>query len=123
MFNMYGPSGTIQKLDAFCVLPVNIFNEKFFIFLWFWYIILAVITGLGLIYRIVTLIVPRVRRYTLFYKGGRLPGDFERQLGLVFNRCNIGDWFVLSLIGENVDQWTFSALIQDLYAQIQGKTA
>ncbi len=25
---MYGPSGTIQKLDGLCVLPINVLNEK-----------------------------------------------------------------------------------------------
>lgn len=123
LFRMYGPSGTIQRYDAFCVLPVNIFNEKFFLFLWFWYIILAVITGLGLIYRIVTLFVPKVRRFILYFQGGRILGDFERQLSVVFNRCNIGDWFVLTLIGDNINQWAFTALIQGLGAHIQGKTA
>jgi hypothetical protein len=26
--DMYGPSGTIQKLDGLCVLPINVLNEK-----------------------------------------------------------------------------------------------
>lgn len=123
LFKMYGPSGTLQRLDAFCVLPVNIFNEKFFLFLWFWYIILAAITGLGVIYRVITLLVPKARRYILYLKGGRILGDFEKHLRVVFNSCNISDWFVLTLIGENIDQWTFTAVIQDLGAHIQGKTA
>ena len=43
-FEKYGGSGTIQNFDALCVLGMNIINEKIFIFLWFWYIMLAVIT-------------------------------------------------------------------------------
>ena len=35
-FYRQGPTGTIQNRDALCVLPVNIFNEKIYIFLWFW---------------------------------------------------------------------------------------
>ena len=35
-FYRQGPSGTMQNRDALCVLPVNIFNEKIYIFLWFW---------------------------------------------------------------------------------------
>ena len=35
-FFKYGPSGTVQTHDAICVLPVNIVNEKLYIFLWFW---------------------------------------------------------------------------------------
>jgi hypothetical protein len=27
IFNKFGPSGTVQRRDAMCVLPVNIINE------------------------------------------------------------------------------------------------
>ena len=43
-FEKYGGSGTIQNFDALCVLGMNIINEKIFIFLWFWYIMLAIVT-------------------------------------------------------------------------------
>ena len=35
-FHKYGPSGTVMKHDGLCVLPLNIINEKIYIFLWFW---------------------------------------------------------------------------------------
>lgn len=43
-FQKYGPSGTIQRHDAQCILPINIINEKIYVFLWFWFCILSVIT-------------------------------------------------------------------------------
>jgi hypothetical protein len=36
----FGPSGTIQRIDALCILPQNIVNEKIFVFLYFWMLIL-----------------------------------------------------------------------------------
>lgn len=56
-FHKYGASGTIQKLDALCVMALNVVNEKIFVFLWFWYVVLAVVTVLALIWRITTLIL------------------------------------------------------------------
>lgn len=39
-FHKFGPSGTVQKHDSLCVLPLNIVNEKTYIFIWFWYLLL-----------------------------------------------------------------------------------
>ena len=52
-FHKFGPSGTVEKFDGLCVLPLNIINEKIYVFLWFWFIILTVITGMQVIYRFV----------------------------------------------------------------------
>lgn len=38
LFRKYGPSGSIQSFDALCVLPLNVINEKIYIFLWFWFL-------------------------------------------------------------------------------------
>lgn len=43
LFHKYGASGSIQKHDALCLLPLNIVNEKTYIFIWFWYIILLLL--------------------------------------------------------------------------------
>ena len=44
-FHKFGPSGTVQGFDGLCVLPLNIINEKIYVFLWFWFVILAFITA------------------------------------------------------------------------------
>ena len=55
-FNKFGPSGSVQPYDALCILPLNVVNEKIFIFLWFWFVILAILTGFIILYRLVILI-------------------------------------------------------------------
>ena len=35
-FHKFGASGEVEKHDALCILPLNIVNEKIYIFLWFW---------------------------------------------------------------------------------------
>ena len=36
----------METKDGLCVLPLNVINEKIYVFLWFWFIFLALITGL-----------------------------------------------------------------------------
>ena len=55
-FHKYGSSGTVETHDGLCILPLNIFNEKIYIFLWFWFVSLAVVSGVGLLYRLATFI-------------------------------------------------------------------
>merc|ERR1712037_848972 len=57
-FHKYGPTGTIQRHDGLCILPVNIINEKIYFFLWFWFVALAIITGAQQVYRLLTVLVP-----------------------------------------------------------------
>jgi uncharacterized membrane protein len=45
----FGSSGTIQHIDALCLLPQNVLNEKIFIFLYFWMLILLVFAVLHII--------------------------------------------------------------------------
>lgn len=56
-FYKYGSSGTIQKHDALCVMALNIINEKIFIVLWFWYILMAVVTVLSILWRLLTILL------------------------------------------------------------------
>merc|ERR1712126_572443 len=58
-FHKYGSSGTIQKHDALCVLGLNIINEKIYITLWFWFVLLAITTAL---YTVAIVSLPGLRR-------------------------------------------------------------
>lgn len=67
-FHKYGASGSIQKHDALCVLALNILNEKIYIFLWFWFILLAVASGLGMLYSIAIVLMPSTRETILRWR-------------------------------------------------------
>jgi innexin len=43
------------------VLALNILNEKIYIFLWFWFIILAMLSGMAIIYSAVIIMMPTTR--------------------------------------------------------------
>ena len=111
-FRRMGPSGTIQNYDGLCVLPINIFNEKIYIFMWFWFLILAVLTAVGMCYRMLTLFSPSVRASTLRTRSQFLLTQAVCQR--VVEKLRQGDWFFLNLVGANLDPFVFTRLIQQL---------
>jgi len=117
-FHKYGPSGSVQKFDGLCVLPLNIVNEKIYVFLWFWFIILSILSGLSLLYRIAVIIGPKIR-VLLLRTRSRLSdqSDIEN----VASKCKIGDWFVLYQLSKNIDPLIYKEIISDLSAKFDGK--
>ena len=73
-FNKYGPSGSIQNHDALCVLPLNIINEKIYIFLYFWFVFLAAVSCVWLIYRLLTIFSHDLRVNIIYARSDRRVG-------------------------------------------------
>ncbi|XP_043260489.1 innexin inx7-like [Colletes gigas] len=123
IFHKYGPTGTIQEIDALCVMALNIVNEKIYVFLWFWFIILAVLTGCGLIWRLLTMVLHA--RSTSFNKivfSMACPGKYNPWNVLtVTNDCHYGDWLFLYYIAKNLDNYVFKDLLQKLAEDMQAK--
>jgi hypothetical protein len=60
-FQKYGPSGSVTRHDGLCILALNIINEKIYVFLWFWFVAVAIFSGAAIIYRAVIMLVPSLR--------------------------------------------------------------
>ncbi|CAG0899696.1 unnamed protein product [Cyprideis torosa] len=110
-FHTYGPSGTIQRHDSLCVMALNIINEKIYVFIWFWFIILAIITGLSLLYRIALLVSPGLR-YKVLQRNCRNLGP--SRLETITRKCQYGDWFLLHSLGRNMNSFVFGEFMGDL---------
>lgn len=125
-FHKYGPSGTVEIKDGLCVLPVNIINEKTFIFIWFWLVVVACITGIFLLYRIATLLGPQIRVALITVKGGKSTKRDEVEAILEPQSLSflekIGDWLVLYFICKNLDALTVNDLIRNLHKSEEGNS-
>ncbi|CAG0893462.1 unnamed protein product [Cyprideis torosa] len=88
------------------------------VFIWFWFIILAVLSALAVLYRFGTVFSGAVRLYLLRARS-RLanPDDVET----INRKCQIGDWFVLYQIGKNMDPLIFKDFLRDLARRLEGK--
>ncbi|XP_068912043.1 innexin shaking-B isoform X3 [Tenebrio molitor] len=110
-FYKFGVSGDMEKHDAMCILPLNVVNEKIYIFLWFWFIILSILTFFTVIYRVVIIFSPRMRVYLLRMRYRLVRTD---AIDLIVRRSKMGDWFLFYMLGENVDSVIFRDVLQEL---------
>jgi len=118
IFTKFGPGGGIIRRDALCVLPVNIINEKIYVFLWFWLLILMGITGLNLLYSGFLLISPSVRNLLLRTRTAQHSGAMSA-LDDITRHLEMGDWKVFHILGVNMEPLVFGELIMEFADQLK----
>ncbi|XP_068084338.1 innexin inx2 [Anabrus simplex] len=117
-FYYFGPSGTLQLIDALCVLPLNIVNEKIFVFLWFWYVILAIVSAVAVFYRAVLVVHKRMRVFLLLAQCRYMP---RSEIDSIVQNISFGDWFFLNQLGKNLNPVIFREVLLELASQYDTK--
>lgn len=115
-FHKYGPSGTIERHDAMCVLALNIINEKIYVMLWFWLIFLAVVTSLYLLYVLAMISIPSMRKIMLERNSKY---DYKDRVDILMKKAQMGDWFVIFLLSKNMDSILFKEFITRLSEKLK----
>ncbi|XP_023346115.1 innexin inx2 isoform X2 [Eurytemora carolleeae] len=109
-FYKFGPSGGMVNLDAVCLLPLNILNEKMYIFLYFWMLALLTANIISFFYYSLHWAFPVIRlRHLQYHLKGRLKGPCLKKINRQF-----GDWWLLHLLHKNIDRRTFQELVSKL---------
>ncbi|KAF8791671.1 Innexin shaking-B like protein [Argiope bruennichi] len=111
VFRKYGQSSAIEIYDVLCVMPMNIVNEKIYLFQWFWFVILIVLTSLSLMMDILLIFSVAVRTYTLQTHFHLVD---KRDIRILMRKGSFGDWFVIDLIGQNID----NVLLRDIVVEL-----
>jgi len=110
-FHKFGTSGEIEKHDAMCILPLNIVNEKIYIFLWFWFLLLGFLTTLVFFYRILIVVSPKIRAYLLYLRFRLIKKEC---INVIVKKTKMGDFFLLYMMGLNIDSVIFKEVVQEL---------
>lgn len=110
----------IQQFTVQCVLPINIFNEKLFIFIWFWLVLVSTLTCVSLLVssaRILlkTFYVEFVKKYLLV--ADEIHTGFRRNmLNRFASRFLRPDGiFVLRLVGQHSSDMVVRDLVVELW--------
>lgn len=117
-FHKFGPSGSIVNLDGLCVLSLNILNEKIYMFLWFWFMLLSIVSAIHMVYRLVIIFSPSVRALLLRARSRLVSQD---EIDLITKKCQIGDWFVLYQMGKNINPVVFKEFLSEFAERLDGK--
>jgi len=123
-FQKYGHSGTIMTLDATCVLPINIINEKIFVFLWFWFSFLALITFINFLFDIFLIFSQRAKLMIIRRKLQASPrkNNLKIDVNMIVNTLDFGDWKLFYQLLKNIDSLVFKEFCENLTEKLQKKS-
>jgi len=117
-FHKYGPSGTITRHDGLCILALNIINEKIYVFLWFWFVGVAIFSAIAILYRLIVLLVPSLRVSVIM---ARTLYQVDKKLVEDILSCpthswidQVGDYWVVYLLSKNLSPVAMKELIEEL---------
>ncbi|CAG9773051.1 unnamed protein product [Ceutorhynchus assimilis] len=114
-FHKFGPSGSIQRHDALCILALNILNEKIYIFLWFWFIILAILSGLAMVYSVAVILLPSTRETIL---KRRFRFGAPNAVDTIIRKTQVGDFLLLHLLGQNMNLLVFGEILDEFVRRL-----
>jgi len=110
----------LQRWTVQCVLPINLFNEKIFIFLWFWFVVVAAVTCGNFLFWIWRVIVKhnRVAYVKKFLKvRDELHGEDDKRICRQFADQYLRDdgLFVLRIVSRNTNAILLTDLVLNLW--------
>uniref|UniRef100_A0A914XRE2 Innexin n=1 Tax=Plectus sambesii TaxID=2011161 RepID=A0A914XRE2_9BILA len=100
--------GNVHRHTVQCVLMINMFNEKIFLFLWFWYFLLAGATVCSLVYWVYISVVPSrqlnfVGKYLTGIEGYKMV-DSQSLRRFVFNFLRQDGVFLLRMVATHAGE-------------------
>merc|ERR1712062_481621 len=106
-----GTGGGGSNSNHLCILSQNVINEKIYLGLWFWFIFLAAIGSIQMLYEVIIIDLPVIRlQLTLLTMGSHGSDDIND----FFKSCDFADWFFLNQIGKNTEKKFYREFIKGL---------
>ena len=102
--------GCNDRSSILCILSNNLFNQYYFLILWFWWIFLLAISILGLIYRAAQMFIPYVSKAV--FQTYLTPYGLDYAVARLSLRPS--DYFLLGRLAINVKGGTMEEVLNEL---------
>ncbi|XP_053383040.1 innexin unc-9-like isoform X2 [Mercenaria mercenaria] len=112
----------VKKYTVQCVLPINMFNEKLFLFLWFWFCLLAILNVFSMA-NWLYLIIWKKNNYNFVMKYFKIDGQRLKQADKEACKKFTEDFlrndgcFLVRMVGMNSSELVVIDLLKELFTQ------
>jgi len=110
--SFFGNSGEVQNASGICNLPINIINEKIYLIIWVWFLVMIIATVLVMLGQLCILMAPYLR-YILLQKSTKAKSPAHHIKRLI-RRSSYGDYVLLQYLAKNLDSSQFDALLSTI---------
>lgn len=94
-----GPSGGIQNIDALCLLPLNVLNEKIYTAIYLWLVVLFVISALNIAWKLLLICSCSLRMLIIRAEYREVP---SYQWDGALDGGRYSQWFLFRHIAKNL---------------------
>ncbi|XP_063590157.1 innexin inx2-like [Penaeus indicus] len=118
-FKSFGSSGTIQIRDVMCLIATNIINEKIFVYIWVWLVLLMTVSSLWMLYRLLTILLPFFRKFVL---QTQVREPVRTDIARIMRGASVSEWYLLMTLCSNMENVVFSEFLRE-YANLVDRVA
>lgn len=108
----FGVNGGPDIKQHICVLGQNLMNQKIYLLLSIWFMILFSVSACAIVYRVLTTILPVFQKMDI--QRHLLTSDCPAVKKLMLDFDHIGNYFVLTQIGKNASPYNFREFMKEL---------
>lgn len=115
-YTTFGHSASIVNHDALCMMPQNVVNEKIFVFIYIWYIVILILSLCNLAMFFMMLIYNSIRIVDVGRMLGRSAS--RRECKKISSNGHLGIWFTLKMFHKNLSPVLFQDFVKELEKKV-----
>ena len=122
----FGKAGEQERINVLCILSLNIINDKVFLVLWWWFLIISVLGSIRIIHRFIQCFSAELRYQLInmrMYRHFKRSAKSDKIEMYIKQHCTLGDWFVLYQLSKNLNKPFFMEFLSRLPDSFQTAAA